>query len=714
MRRLRRDIPLAARLLGIGLPLTIALGGLLAFVVLDGLEPWEAMLLAAIVAPTDLALGQAVVANERVPARIRDALDLEGGLNDGLVLPFFTVFAALAVDAANVGQAPLATALAEKLGYGAAVGLAVGVVGGLLLQAAVRRGLSEPLWGQLGLVALAVVAWWGSEHLHGSGFIGAFVAGGVCAWTTRGVGGDEAAVEGLSETLMLAVFFLVGVSGATALEFVTPLDRRLRRAGADRDPRRAGGHRDARQRARRGVRRLPRLVRPARPGHRRLRAPGAVRRAGARRPQDDHGDRHADRPAQRLRARADGRAPVRTVRAPRGGAPAGRVTRVAVVGAGLAGLATADALRRAGHAVTVLEARERVGGRVWSVPFAGAVVERGAEFVLPGNGHVEELAARLGLRLFAKGTPYGDREPRGGAPTTLEAVRSALQAVAAAGPLTGTVASALAHLGLDPAAAAAIRARVEVSSGGAAEELDASVLSPHDFGAFATAGVEGGNARLAEGLAVDLDVRRSSPVRRIAWSGDGVRVDDLAADACVLAVPAPVVGDLAFEPPLPERTARAIAAVRTGRAAKLALALAAPAPPSAVLAVPERFWSFTSLGPDGAPLPVAGTFAGTAAALTRLQVDSGAATWTARVRALRPDLALAGPVLLTTWHDDPWARGAYSLATPGGALDDPALREPVGRLAFAGEHTAGEWHGLMEGALRSGERAAADVERLLA
>lgn len=221
VRRVRRDIPLAARLLGIGLPLTILLGGVLAFVVLDGLEAWEAMLLAAIVAPTDLALGQAVVANERVPARIREALDLEGGLNDGLALPFFTVFAALAVDAANVGNAPLVTALAEKLGYGALVGLAVGVVGGLVLQAAVRRGRTEPLWGQLGLVALAVVAWWGSEQLHGSGFIGAFVAGAAGAWTTRGVGGDEEAVEGLSETLMLGVFFLVGASAATAFEFAT-------------------------------------------------------------------------------------------------------------------------------------------------------------------------------------------------------------------------------------------------------------------------------------------------------------------------------------------------------------------------------------------------------------------------------------------------------------------------------------------------------------
>ena len=390
------------------------------------------------------------------------------------------------------------------------------------------------------------------------------------------------------------------------------------------------------------------------------------------------------------------------------------MARVAVVGAGLAGLAAADALRRAGHGVRVLEARDRLGGRVWSVPFAGAVVERGAEFVLPGNVHVERLAARLGLRLFPKGTPYGDREPRGGAPTTRAAVRSALEAVTAACAPTGTVATALTGPGLDPAAAEAIRARVEVSSGGGADQLAASVLSPGDFGAFATSGVEGGNVRLAEGLAEGLDVRRASPVRRIAWSSDGVRIGELTADACVLAIPAPVAGDLAFEPALPERTVRALAAVRTGRAAKLALALARPAPPSAVLSVPERFWSYTGLGPDGAPLPVAGTFAGTAAALERLEVEAGPATWTARVGALRPELAFAGPVLLTTWHDDPWARGAYSLATPDGALDDPALREPVGRLAFAGEHTAGDWHGLMEGALRSGERAAADVERLLA
>ena len=87
--------------------------------------------------------------------------------------------------------------------------------------------------------------------------------------------------------------------------------------------------------------------------------------------------------------------------------------RVIVVGAWFAGLAAAEALVRAGADVEVLEARDRVGGRVWSVPFAGAVVERGAEFILPANETVTATAKRLGLPLVRKGTLYGRREPRG-------------------------------------------------------------------------------------------------------------------------------------------------------------------------------------------------------------------------------------------------------------------------------------------------------------
>jgi monoamine oxidase len=80
------------------------------------------------------------------------------------------------------------------------------------------------------------------------------------------------------------------------------------------------------------------------------------------------------------------------------------------------------------------------------------------------------------------------------------------------------------------------------------------------------------------------------------------------------------------------------------------------------------------------------------------------------VTALRPDLELdPGGVLLSTWEDDPWARGAYSARSRSAPLDSAELARPVGPLAFAGEHSAGDWHGLMEGALRSGLRAAEDV-----
>jgi monoamine oxidase len=82
------------------------------------------------------------------------------------------------------------------------------------------------------------------------------------------------------------------------------------------------------------------------------------------------------------------------------------------------------------------------------------------------------------------------------------------------------------------------------------------------------------------------------------------------------------------------------------------------------------------------------------------------------VAALRPELELdLGAPLLTTWHDDPWAQGAYSARSRSFPLDSAELARPVGPLAFAGEHTAGELHGLMEGALRSGLRAAADALR---
>ena len=393
--------------------------------------------------------------------------------------------------------------------------------------------------------------------------------------------------------------------------------------------------------------------------------------------------------------------------------------RVAVIGAGLAGLAAASELAGRGAEVTVLEARDRVGGRVWSESFAGVTVERGAEWVLPGNEAVEALARRLGLALVRKGATYGNREPRGveGAAGVAELAAAAAEAHAGSTGRSGvSAAEALRLVGMAEPLRAVLESRLEVSTGHPADELGAESLAEaaSGLGDFDTWTVAGGNDRLATGMAAGLDVHLESPVRRIVWGAGGVRVAtggaELDADRVVLAVPCTVTGAIAFEPPLPEAKATALEAAVLGDNAKLFVALHSPAPPSATLSVPERYWCWTQLGADGAPLPVVGAFAGTTRAIEALGVGSGPSAWLASLARLRPDLDLdATTTLLTTWADDPWVRGAYTVRTVTSPLADEELARPVGVLHFAGEHTAGEWHGLMEGALRSGERAAAEI-----
>ena len=393
--------------------------------------------------------------------------------------------------------------------------------------------------------------------------------------------------------------------------------------------------------------------------------------------------------------------------------------RVVVIGAGLAGLAAADALRREGVDVIVVEARDRVGGRVWSAPFAGGIAERGAEFVFAGDEVLHATARRLGLRLYRKGTHYGDREPRGGPEVSPAELKKAVGRLTEA-TLDGTVLDALASLRLASGPAEVIAARVEVSSAYPAADLDATVLreTGAGFGRFDTFGIEGGNSRLAEALAAPLGpaLLLGRPVAEIAWDERSVRVRapqlDLWADAAVVALPAPAAVGLLYDPPLPGPKSLALAGVRYGQAAKLHVRLLSAAAPSAVLSVPSRYWSYTQLGPGGEPAPFLASLAGTPGALERLRVWAGSATWLAAVTALRPELQLdpAEP-MLTAWHDDPWAQGAYSAPSHSSPLDAVELARPVGPLAFAGEHTAGDRHALMEGALRSGLRAAEDILR---
>lgn len=400
--------------------------------------------------------------------------------------------------------------------------------------------------------------------------------------------------------------------------------------------------------------------------------------------------------------------------------------RVCVMGAGLAGLVAAATLADRGVEPLVLEARKRVGGRVLTQQLANdAVVERGADFAERDHQTIATVAEQLGLILVPMGIRQGEREPRGGAGTSLEAVRAELAKLARLleerrGQLAGRSAGqVLAELRLDPAAGEAIAAQLELNWGRPLEQLAASVLERAGaaFSAEESVRVMGGNQRIALRLAERLGpaLRLGSPAEAVEWSPAGVRVraagDWVSADACVVAVPAAVLGQVRFDPPLPEWKAEALSRVVYGHAAKLVVPLARPAGPSAVLAVTERFWTWTAMGGTGMVQPVVSALAGSAPALERLRVHEGPFRWLTRLQALRPDLTLAERgAVLATWSDDPWSRGAYSTRPVGERPeDDELLARPVGRLHFAGEHTAGKWAGLMEGALRSGLRVAGEV-----
>jgi monoamine oxidase len=392
--------------------------------------------------------------------------------------------------------------------------------------------------------------------------------------------------------------------------------------------------------------------------------------------------------------------------------------RVAVVGAGFAGLAAADALARAGAEVIVFEARDRVGGRVWSRRLEnGALVEMGAEFVLPGASTLEGLVDRLGLDFWDKGMFYGDREPRGGIGVDPVQLHAATEAIAAAfvdrpdGPLGMSARSFLDGLDLHPGAREAIEARLEISCVSTADRIDATALGglaahSHD----ACPSIAGGNQSIALALAEQLGatLRLRSPVDRIAWREDGASVSaagaEVEVDLVVLALPATVVGRIAFSPALPESLAKAYADVELGHAAKLFVPLMQTPGPTAVMAVAERYWTWTATA-DGVVQPVLHAFAGSAPALAGLDVAEGAETWLASVTRLRPELQLdPGGVILSTWADDPWVAAAYSTRVP------PAQAwAPAGPFHVCGEHTAGDLHALMEGALRSGVRAAEEI-----
>ncbi|HTY15670.1 MAG TPA: cation:proton antiporter [Methanoregulaceae archaeon] len=216
-----RSIP--ARLLVIGLPLTIFAGSVTAILMFTNIALPEAALIGAILAPTDAGLGQAIVNSPKVPAKIRQALNVESGLNDGGAIPFFAFFLVLAeAEEYHIPAVAWLTFAAEQIGVGILVGVLVGLVGGYLVNKALGKGLMTGRFQWIGFLSLAIMSFVVADALGGSGFIAAFVGG--IATTITGKQVSESIIEFTStggELFSLAVFFIFGVIVASLINGIT-------------------------------------------------------------------------------------------------------------------------------------------------------------------------------------------------------------------------------------------------------------------------------------------------------------------------------------------------------------------------------------------------------------------------------------------------------------------------------------------------------------
>lgn len=387
--------------------------------------------------------------------------------------------------------------------------------------------------------------------------------------------------------------------------------------------------------------------------------------------------------------------------------------QVIVVGAGLAGVVAAKRLAGEGLDVIVLEARDRVGGRVWSHRFPnGEVVELGGEWISTSQTPVIDLAAELGLGLVDTGMDFTSRDPVGGPPIPEEEhLRSGLalaDRMSELGPVAlerMTVEELLDGLGEQGPAMTVLRSRLAGTAGVSLEMISAAEIGEEfgigDHGSYVR--VRGGNDLLAKEAARDLDVRLENTVSSIHQSPAGVKVvirnEVFPAKAVVLAVPLGVLKRMVFEPELPGDVTDVLDMLRMGEAVKVAVATNGEPPMFRRQDTDIPGWYWTGLGPDGSVRRAITGFAG-----SRPGVEALAAEASQRLARSAPETTLRGDPIVVDWGSDIFAGGCYSVIGPGHRQRLDVLSRAWGRIFLAGEHVNGT--GTIEGAIVSGEMAA--------
>lgn len=414
-----------------------------------------------------------------------------------------------------------------------------------------------------------------------------------------------------------------------------------------------------------------------------------------------------------------------------------RKNKVIVVGAGFAGLTAAYKLKSSGFDVEVFEARDRVGGRVCSRKLEnGAIVEMGGEWITADDHSVRDLASELNVPLAEVGVDFMIREAINGASVSaaeqMEAVQITAKAYHDLDDATvdnGTMGDFFDQLDLGEAQKAVLVSRLQCSFGSDLHKIALRMLgdrsSPLRESGFSLGGlsqyyrVATGNQSLAIALAEKVStVNLEHEVTHISQSGGQVTVRgrsagepfEVTTDAVVIAIPIKLLGKLNFEPELPADIAQAHTSIPMGIAAKIAAGTSKPPSLRAVQDVVAPYWCWAGKGADGEVRPAVTAFCGSVQAQNNLATDShDPTTWLEKLKEANRDLEFDENPFLIDWSQDPWAYGCYSAFDNKSTDTIGLLTQPVGRLFFAGEHTA-DHSATMEGAISSGNRAAEQVK----